>query len=151
MRRTKLIAPVHVPLYQAGGELAFKWRGASLQGELIWRREDHPEGVDNAGAFRPAHSDRSWGGYAQAGYFVVRHLLQVAGRFGYADDRRAASKVYEGTLPGERLLRRRGRQAGARPARTLDERFEPATAAARLDFVGRRRSGRVRLMGQVRF
>jgi phosphate-selective porin OprO/OprP len=66
----------NVAIWQGGFELRALWRGASLQAEWFGRVED--PGV--AGAVR-----NYWGGYVQAGYFVLPTRLQVAGRLGRSD------------------------------------------------------------------
>jgi hypothetical protein len=66
----------NVGVVQGGVELRALFRGASLQAEWLGRREQ-------PGAAGP---DRSyWGGYAQAGYFVLPHHLQAVARFGRTD------------------------------------------------------------------
>jgi hypothetical protein len=79
----------NVGVLQGAVELRALFRGASLQAEWFGRRE-HP------GAAVP---DRSyWGAYAQAGYFVLAHRLQVVGRVGRTD-----LPLY-GVLAADRLL-----------------------------------------------
>jgi phosphate-selective porin OprO/OprP len=66
----------NVGVVQGGVELRGLFRGASLQAEWLGRREQ--PGV--------AGPDRSyWGGYAQAGYFVLAHHLQAVARVGRTD------------------------------------------------------------------
>jgi hypothetical protein len=66
----------NVGVVQGGVELRALFRGASLQAEWLGRREQ-------PGAAGP---DRSyWGGYAQAGYFVLAHHLQAVARFSRTD------------------------------------------------------------------
>ena len=65
-----------VRVWQAAAELRAVFRGASVQAEWFGRRE-HPGG---------GLGDRSyWGTYAQAGYFVLPHRLQVLARVGRTD------------------------------------------------------------------
>jgi Phosphate-selective porin O and P len=79
----------NVGVLQGAFELRALFRGASVQAEWFGRRE-HP------GAAVP---DRSyWGAYAQAGYFVLPHRLQVVGRVGRTD-----LPLY-GALATDRLL-----------------------------------------------
>ncbi|MBW2277132.1 MAG: hypothetical protein JRF63_06545 [Deltaproteobacteria bacterium] len=67
-----------------GGELAGKWRGASLASEVflsrVWVAEDTP--LEVADRLPPV---RGFGGYLQAGYFAVAELLEVALRFDFVD------------------------------------------------------------------
>jgi hypothetical protein len=73
----------NVAEWEAGAELAARWRGASLQAELFYRNLDYgkaPPTVNLAGLDRTS----TWGTYVQAGYFVVPHKLEVAGRYGYS-------------------------------------------------------------------
>jgi hypothetical protein len=66
----------NVGVVQGGVELRAMFRGASVQAEWLGRREQ--PGV--------AGPDRSyWGGYAQAGYFVLAHHLQAVVRVGRTD------------------------------------------------------------------
>jgi hypothetical protein len=66
----------NVGVVQGGVELRAMWRGASLQAEWLGRREQ-------PGAAGPDRS--TWGGYAQAGYFVLAHHLQAVARLGRTD------------------------------------------------------------------
>jgi phosphate-selective porin OprO/OprP len=59
-----------------GADLAFKWMGASLQGEYI---------LGQAEAQSNGHLLRSQGFYAQAGYMVLPKTLEVAFRYSYFD------------------------------------------------------------------
>jgi hypothetical protein len=69
---------------RVGGELAAKWRGASLVSEIffsrIWVVDDTPAEV--ARRLPPV---RGFGGYLQAGYFAVAGLLELALRFDFVD------------------------------------------------------------------
>src|SRR5262249_1064393 len=71
----------NVALWEAGGELAARWRGASLQGELFHRRLHY-----GAAAPPAVGNDRltTGGGYVQAGYFVLPHRVELAARYSYA-------------------------------------------------------------------
>jgi hypothetical protein len=66
----------NVAVWQAAVELRAVFRGASLQAEWFGRRED--PGV--AGPLR-----NFWGAYAQAGYFVLPHIIEVAARAARTD------------------------------------------------------------------
>jgi phosphate-selective porin len=92
----------HVDTYQAGADLAFKWRGLSLQGEYVWRRQVTASGI----APTPTGKTRFTGAYGQAGYMVVKRKVEVAGRFAYAEPsgltlaaNRALLASLEQTLP----------------------------------------------------
>jgi hypothetical protein len=61
----------NVGVWQGGLELRAHWRGAALQAEYFQRRE-HPGA---SAADRSTHGE-----YAQASYFIIPHLLQVAAR-----------------------------------------------------------------------
>jgi len=69
---------------RVGGELAGKWRGASLASEVffrkVWVADDTP--VEVADRLPPV---RALGGYLQAGYFVYSDLLELALRFDFVD------------------------------------------------------------------
>jgi len=69
---------------RVGGELSGKWRGASLASEVffsrVWPVSATP--VEIADRLPPV---RGLGGYLQAGYFVVRGLLEIALRFDAID------------------------------------------------------------------
>ncbi len=58
-------------ILQAGGELGFKYKGASLQAEYFLRH-NNPTGT--------AKSTKDHGYYAQAGYFVIPNHLEIAAR-----------------------------------------------------------------------
>jgi hypothetical protein len=66
----------NVGVWQAAVELRAMFRGASLQGEWLGRRE-HPGGEQADRAY--------WGAYGQASYFVLAHRLQVVARVGRTD------------------------------------------------------------------
>jgi hypothetical protein len=95
----------HVIVNQVGVDAVAKWRGASLQGEYVWRRQDNDTGAVPANY---SLKTRFRGGYVQAGYFVLKRRLEVAGRFAYTDvpgalgdtygQRLQPRAVYEGTL-----------------------------------------------------
>lgn len=63
----------------AGFDTAFKWRGASLQGEYFLAQAD---GQTTGNKLR-AH-----GGYIQAGYFIIPQKLELAARYSYFDPNR---------------------------------------------------------------
>ena len=65
-----------VAIWQGGVDARALWRGAGVQAEWFGRRED--PGV--AGMSR-----QYWGGYAQASYFIIPQILQVAARVGRSD------------------------------------------------------------------
>ena len=58
-------------VFLAGGNIGFKYRGFSFQGEGFMRN-NNPTGANN--------SSRDYGYYAQAGYFVIPKHLELAGR-----------------------------------------------------------------------
>lgn len=65
-----------VAVNQWGVDAAFKWRGFFAQGEYFNARAD---GADT-------HTTvKAYGFYAQAGYFIIRHHLEVAARYSYVD------------------------------------------------------------------
>lgn len=69
---------------RVGGELAAKWRGASVAAELfhswVWVVDDTP--VEVADRLPPV---RGIGGYLQAGYFALPGQLEIAARFDFVD------------------------------------------------------------------
>jgi hypothetical protein len=67
----------NVAIWKWGADLAARWRGASLQAELFWRRLDY-------GAAVPTTRRSSFGAYAQAGYFILPHRLSADARYSYA-------------------------------------------------------------------
>ncbi len=66
----------NVAVWQGGVDLRAIWRGASLQAEWFGRLED-------LGVAGPSRS--TWGGYVQAGYFLLPHRLQLAARVSHTD------------------------------------------------------------------
>ncbi len=64
----------------AGADLAFKWRGLSVQSEYFWAQGD--------GASLVRNSQRAQGFYAQAGYFIIPKKLEAAARYSYVDPNR---------------------------------------------------------------
>jgi len=83
----------NVGVLQGGVELRALFRGASLQAEWLGRRE-HPGAAD---------PDRStWGGYAQAGYFVLAHHLQAVARVGRTDFPAYGESLIARSLHGSR-------------------------------------------------
>jgi phosphate-selective porin OprO/OprP len=64
----------------ASADLAFKWRGASVQGEYFWGNADGNTYVQTAQGY-----------YAQAGYFIIPKHFQAAFRYNHADPDRAVS------------------------------------------------------------
>jgi hypothetical protein len=83
----------NVGVLQGGVELRALFRGASLQAEWFGRRE-------NPGA---AGADRSfWGGYAQAGYFILPHHLQAVARIDRTDLPSYGESIIARALQGSR-------------------------------------------------
>jgi hypothetical protein len=83
----------NVSVWQGAVELRAMWRGASVQGEWLGRRE-HP----GAGA-----ADRKfWGAYGQASYFVLPRHLQVVARLGRTDLPLYGATIVERGLRGSR-------------------------------------------------
>jgi phosphate-selective porin OprO and OprP len=73
----------NVAEWEAGAEMAARWRGASIQSELFYRNLDFgkaPPTVNQAGIDRQT----TWGTYVQAGYFVVPRRLEIAARYSFA-------------------------------------------------------------------
>jgi Phosphate-selective porin O and P len=79
----------NVAVWQGNVELRALWRGAALQAEWFGRTEI-PGGIYS--------SRRTWGGYVQASYFVIRGRLSVAARIGSTDQPRY------GWTPAQRAL-----------------------------------------------
>jgi hypothetical protein len=79
----------NVAIWQGNFEMKAVWRGASLQSEWFGRYEK-PGGVFASRSY--------WGAYVQAGYFIIRERLQVAGRVARTD-----VPLY-GSTPGQRAL-----------------------------------------------
>ncbi|HEX4404989.1 MAG TPA: porin [Polyangia bacterium] len=83
----------NVSVWQGAAELRAMFRGASVQGEWLARRE-HPGG---------AAPDRDfWGAYGQASYFVLPHHLQVVARVGRSDLPLYGATIVERALRGAR-------------------------------------------------
>lgn len=57
-------------------DLAFKWLGASFQGEYFWAQADGKSS---------GKTQRGHGFYAQTGYFVIPKHLELAARYSYVD------------------------------------------------------------------
>jgi len=70
----------NVAMWEGGAELAARWRGSSLQTELFYRDFDYGKAPPTVGAGRQT----SWGGYVQAGYFILPRRLELAARYGYS-------------------------------------------------------------------
>ena len=70
----------NVAEWEGGAELAARWRGSSLQAELFYRDFDYGKAPPTVGADRQT----SWGGYVQAGHFVLPRRLEIAARYGYS-------------------------------------------------------------------
>jgi hypothetical protein len=83
----------NVGVWQGGAELRAVWRGAAVQAEWFGRLED-------LGVAGPSRS--SWGGYAQASYFVLPHRLQLAARAGRTDLPLYGATALEHLLRGSR-------------------------------------------------
>jgi phosphate-selective porin OprO/OprP len=69
----------NVARWLAGAELAARWRGASFAAELFYRKLD----FGSAASSVPHRS--SFGGYLQAGYYVLPGRLELAARYSYAE------------------------------------------------------------------
>jgi hypothetical protein len=83
----------NVSVWQGAAELRAMFRGASVQGEWLARRE-HAGGSE---------ADRNfWGAYGQASYFVLPHHLQVVGRVGRSDLPLYGATIVERGLRGAR-------------------------------------------------
>jgi hypothetical protein len=72
--------------HAASADVALKWRGLSLTGEVLWDRRE-PMDAPVAPTSLPSTTDRL-AFYAQAGYFVVPRLLELAARYEWYDDHR---------------------------------------------------------------
>ncbi|HEY3351761.1 MAG TPA: porin [Polyangia bacterium] len=145
-----------VDIYQAGAELAAKWRGATFQGEYIYRRQINATGSVPA---TWSGKTRFKGYYAQAGYMVCKRHLEVAGRFAYAEppafgvpqylQRQLPESVYEGTLGTTYYVK------GEAFKLVLDGSYLKERAIAALDPTGAtafdRTGWRARLMLQLKF
>lgn len=70
----------------ASADLRIKWRGLSLTGEYLMDRRE-PEGNPALPPSLPDNTERE-GWYAQAGYFVLPELLEVAARYEWYDDQK---------------------------------------------------------------
>lgn len=70
----------------ASADVSLKWRGLSLLAEFLWDRRK-PEGAPATSPTLPATTERM-AAYAQAGYFVVPRLLELAIRYEWFDDHR---------------------------------------------------------------
>jgi hypothetical protein len=68
-------------------DVSLKWRGLSVLGEFLWDRRS-PEGAPVATPTLPARTERM-AFYAQAGYFVIPRLLELAARYEWFDDHRS--------------------------------------------------------------
>ena len=70
--------------HAASADLAIKWRGLSVLGEFIydWKR---PEEQPMLPVTVPDSTQRI-GWYVQAGYFVIKQRLEIAGRYEWFDD-----------------------------------------------------------------
>jgi phosphate-selective porin OprO/OprP len=70
-----------IETFSYGGDLAFKWMGASLQGEYL---------LGEAEARHGDQKQRAHGYYAQAGYVIIPKTLELAFRYSYLDKNRDA-------------------------------------------------------------
>lgn len=75
----KFGATERVAINSAGFDGAFKWRGFSAQTEYFFGQADGQT---------TGNTLRAQGFYAQAGYFVIPKILEVAGRYAYLDPNR---------------------------------------------------------------
>lgn len=75
----KFGATERVAIDTAGFDGAFKWRGFSAQAEYFFGQADGQT---------TGHTLRAEGFYAQAGYFVIPKVLEIAGRYAYLDPNR---------------------------------------------------------------
>jgi len=83
----------NVSVWQGAAELRAMFRGASVQGEWLARRE-HAGGGE---------ADRTfWGAYGQASYFVLPHHLQLVGRVGRSELPLYGATIVERALRGAR-------------------------------------------------
>jgi phosphate-selective porin OprO/OprP len=73
----KFAANEKIEVNTAGVDLAFKWMGASLQGEYFWAQGDGDSAANT--------KQRAQGYYAQVGYFIIPKHLELAARYSYAD------------------------------------------------------------------
>lgn len=76
---TTAVEDIKVDAFEA--DLAFKWRGASLQGEYFWGQGEGQVSKKKAIAV---------GAYVQAGYFVIPQRLELAMRYAWLDPNRFA-------------------------------------------------------------
>ncbi|MFO1519989.1 MAG: porin [bacterium] len=63
-------------ILQAGGEVGFKYRGFSLQGEYYYRHND----LKDVNGVAVSTKNHDQGYYAQLGYFVIPHHFEIAAR-----------------------------------------------------------------------
>lgn len=80
---TKFGATERVSINSLGFDGAFMWRGFSAQTEYFFGQADGQT---------TNHTLRAQGFYAQAGYFVIPKVLEVAGRYAYLDPDRDVTK-----------------------------------------------------------
>jgi phosphate-selective porin OprO/OprP len=69
-----------------GIDAAAKWRGLSLSGEYF---------IGQADGQTTKNTLRAQGLYAQAGYFVIPHKLEIAARYGYLDPNRDVANDHQ--------------------------------------------------------
>jgi hypothetical protein len=73
--------PDGVRVFQLEGDLAFRWRGFSFDGEAYFRHESWAQiGSDQPAASQFAPKQRFGGGFAQATYFILPARLQAGAR-----------------------------------------------------------------------
>jgi len=125
--------PDNVGVLLAGADLAARWRGASLQAELFYRRRDF-------GAAPATDRTSAWGAYAQAGYYLLPRLAELAARyswaqpsaFGLADSARrlVGSTHQEATFGGSYLIAGRELRAQLEYSYLIDEKVPELGGAA---------------------
>jgi len=138
----------NVAIWQAGAEAAARFRGASLEAELFYRRYDF-------GAAQSIEKLTYWGAYGQAGYFLLPRRLEVAGRYSWAqpsrfglssDARRLVGAAHhETTLGGSYLFAGRALKAQLEYSYLVDDEVPALPGAAS------RYSHRVRVQLQLAF
>jgi phosphate-selective porin OprO/OprP len=79
-RGANFAADEKIEVNTAGADLAFKWMGASFQGEYFWAQGDGSSAAKN--------TQRAQGFYVQSGYFIIPKHLEAAVRYSYVDPNR---------------------------------------------------------------
>lgn len=78
-----------IETHAVSGDVAMKWKGASLSGEVIWDRRT-PSTQPVLPTSLPSTVERL-GWYVQGGYFVIPRMIEIAARFEWLDDQRDIS------------------------------------------------------------